>query len=143
LVSTYLFFKSYNEGQDKIKSLTADNDGKTKAASQANADLDQIKSMIGAAATDKIETVGESTKKDLEKYGKNIPAADQNYRYLAKSLATERDAANKQVAELTAEKTALTEKIKTDESAHTAAIAEYTQKLTDATNDLKAEREKF
>jgi hypothetical protein len=142
-VTTYLFFKSSSEAQDKIKSLTSDNDAKAKAAQQANAESEQFKAMIGAATTDKVEGVQEATKKDLERYGKGLPASEQNYRALTKGLATELANANTRIAEVTAKEKELTEKVKSDEAAHAAAIGEYTTKLTAVSKDLADERTKF
>ncbi|HEX3726871.1 MAG TPA: hypothetical protein VHV08_11540, partial [Pirellulales bacterium] len=73
IVSTFLLFRSYQDAQEKIKAITSDNDAKSKAAQLANAESEQYKSMIGAASTDKVEAVQDSTKKDIEKYSKNTP----------------------------------------------------------------------
>src|SRR5437764_14392512 len=88
-VSMFLFFRNYQEEQLKNKTLVTDNDTKKKAADAANLESEQYKVMIGAAPTDKAEAIGEAAKKDIETYGKGIPAEKQNYRELTRFLATE------------------------------------------------------
>jgi hypothetical protein len=143
IVSTYLFFQNSREAQDKIKALTSENQNKDKAAGDAVRESEQYKAIIGAATTDKLDGIQESTKKDLEKHGKNVPEGKQHYRFLVESLGAELAGANTRITELTAQKKELDDKIKTDEAAKTAEIAEYKKKLADTTADLEGERKKF
>ena len=143
IVSTYLLFRSYGDAQDAMKALKTDNDNKAKQTAQANAESEQFKGMIGAATTDKVEGVQETTKKDLEKHGKGLPASEQNYRALVKALAAELANANTRITEITAKEKELTDKVKADEAAKSGEIAEYKSKLDTFSNDLNEERKKF
>jgi hypothetical protein len=143
IVSTYWFFSNYREAQDKMKALDDDNKAKAKQTAQANAESEQFKGMIGAAATDKVESVQENTKKDIERFGKGLPASEQNYRALVKALATELANANTRITEITAKEKELTEKVKNDEAAKNAEIAEYKNKLDEFEKDLMGQKEKF
>jgi hypothetical protein len=143
IVSTYMFFSSYQKVNEANKALVADNTSKDTAARAANEESTALKNMIGAGATDKAAEAEARTKKDMEAYGKGIPEANRNYRFLVEHLGGELKTANTRIAELTGQNTSLAEKIKSDEAAKAAEIAKYKETLEKTAADLKAEREKF
>lgn len=143
IVTTYMFFSSYQKVNEANKSLIAENASKDSAARAANEESTALKNLIGAAATDKTADAEARTKKDMEAYGKGIPEANRNYRFLVEHLGGELKTANTRIAELTGQNTSLAEKIKTDEAAKAAEIAKYKETLEKTAADLKAEREKF
>jgi hypothetical protein len=143
IVTTFFFFNSYKGEMEKNKSLATENSQKDTAARTANSESEQYKSIIGAAATDKVDAVQATVKKDLDTYGKTIPEGKQNYHFLVEFLGTELQNANARIADITAHEKELDDKVKSDEASKNPEIAKYTKELADATKDLDSERSKF
>jgi uncharacterized protein (UPF0333 family) len=143
IVTTYFFFSSAQKEKEANKALASDNSNKDNQAREAARESEALKSTLGAAMTEKSADVDARTKKDAEVYGKGIPDANRNYRFLVEQLGTELKTANTRIAELTAQNKDLTDKIKTDETARNAEIAKYKKTMDDMAADLKGEREKF
>jgi hypothetical protein len=143
IVTTYMFFSSYQKEKESNKALAVDNTTKDTSARNANEEATLLKSLIGAGASDKTAEVEAQTKKDVETFGKGIPEASRNYRFLVEQLGTELKTANKSIAELTAQNKGLADKIKTDEAAKEAEIAKYKETLDKTAADLKEQRETF
>jgi len=143
IVTTYMFFSSYQKEKEANKSLASENTSKDNAARDAIKESEAFKTAIGAALTDKSPDVDGRIKKDLETYGKGIPEENGNYRFLVEQLGTELKTANTRIAELTAQNKELADKVKSDEVAKSAEIAQYKKTVADTANDLKSERDKF
>ena len=143
IVTTFLFFRNYQTEQISSKAADTKRTEAETAARNAIAESQDYKNMIGAATTDTKDTIAAASKKDLEKHGKTLPESEQNYRALVKFLSTELAGANTRIAEITAQKAELAEKLKADEAAKIAEIAKYTDTVTTTAKDLESERQKF
>jgi len=142
IVTTFLFFRNFQEAQEKIKGLTSEN---SKAQEAARGAIDESTKLKGLVDTklEKIEAVEEAAKKDFTAHGKGLAEADQNYRNLVGHLAKELAGANTRITEITASEKALTDKIAADEAATKEAIAKYTATIATTSKDLEDERKKF
>ncbi len=143
IVSTYMFFSKFQEEREKSKALTADNAKQMKAAADARDESDAVKVKIGAESKDTKESIDARAKKDFETYGKGIPEANQNYRYLVEQLGSELKNANTRIAEITANETKLNDKIKSDETDKEKEIEKYTQTVSATAEDLVKSRKAF
>jgi uncharacterized protein (UPF0333 family) len=143
-VTTYMFFSSY---QKVVASETSARDKETKAVEAARKALEEtlmMKMMIGAAENDDVKSSVMANKdKDMQKYGKGIPDANKNYRFLVEQMWTQLQTANTQVVELTTQKKDLDAKLKANDEAKKAEIAKYSESFAAADKDRNDEREKF
>ncbi len=142
IVTTFVFFNSYKEGQERIKQLEADNATKDSAARTAVEESSRIKGLLDPKV-DSTQAVEETAKQDFEKYGKTLAEADQNYRALVAHVYKELVTANNSIAEVTAQKTELADKLEAEEKATKKAIDEYTATITQVTQDMQARQEQF
>lgn len=136
IVTTYLFFTRFQEEREKSKALTSENAKQTKMAADMRDESDAVKIMIGADSKENKESIAAKTKKDFDAYGKSIPEANQNYRYLVGQLGTELKNANTRIAEITANEATLNEKITTDEADKEKEMKEYTDTVAATGDDL-------
>jgi hypothetical protein len=143
IVTTYLFFRSYQDEKEKNKTLVADNGNKDKTARDAVAESEALKNMIGATLTEKSDAISAKTKKDMETHGQGIPEGNQNYRALVEHLTTELGKYKAGNSELTAHAKELADTLKTNDDAGKAEIAKYTAQLTETAADLEKRRKEF
>ena len=134
IVTTFVFFNSYKEGQERIKTLEADNNTKSEAARQALEESSKIRGLLDPKL-DKTEAVDEASKQDFEKYGKGLAEADQNYRALVEHVNKQLVAANTSITDITAQKKELADKLAAEEAATKKAIEEYTATIAKVTKD--------
>jgi hypothetical protein len=94
----------------------------------------------------KLENTDAMTKaanEDFEKYGKGLADVDRNYRALVAHVNTELVTANNSIAEVTAQKKELADKLAAEEDATKKAIAEYTTTIAKVTQDAQAQQKQF
>ena len=141
IVTTFLFFRNFQEAQEKIKGLTSENSKAQEAARNAIDESTKLKGLVDTKL-EKIEAVEEAAKKDFAAHGKGLAEADQNYRNLVGHLVKELAGANTRITEITASEKALTDKIAADEAATKEAIAKYTETIATTSKDLEEEAQK-
>ncbi|MEX2112947.1 MAG: hypothetical protein WD845_07160 [Pirellulales bacterium] len=142
IVTTFVFFNSYKEGQERIKQLEADNSTKDQAARTAVEESSRIKGLFDPKV-ENTEAVEEAAKQDFEKYGKGLAEADQNYRALVAHVNKELVTANNSITEITAQKKELADKLAAEEAATKKAIDEYTTTIAQVTQDMQARQKQF
>ena len=96
-VTTYLFFRQSEEAFKKAKDNQDEAAKKTQLCDKANEDADELKRLIGAAKTDKVEAVKTQFDEDMKKYGGTYPDEVRFYRPL---LAKLNDIVNEKSANL-------------------------------------------
>jgi hypothetical protein len=143
IVTTYMFFSNFQLERDKGKALVTENGKLTKDASDARMDSEECKKTIGADSKDNQDAIKAKARKDFDTYGKSIPEANQNYRYLVEQLGTELKNANTRIAEITANETKLSDKIKSDEADKRKEMEIYTQTVAATADDLVGVRKTF
>jgi hypothetical protein len=143
IVTTYMFFSKFQEERDKGKALVTENGKLTKDASDSRNDSEECKRTIGADSKDNQEAIKTKARKDFDTYGKSIPEANQNYRYLVEQLGAELKKANTRITEITANETKLSDKIKSDEADKQKEMEKYTQTVATTADDLVGVRKTF
>ncbi len=142
IVTTFIFFNSYKEGQERIATLQADNSSKDQAARQAVEEGSQIKGLLDPKL-ENTQAMQEAAKQDFEKYGKGLADVDQNYRALVAHVNTELVTANNSIADITAQKKELADKLAAEEAATKTAVEQYTATIAKVTQDAQDQQKLF
>ncbi len=142
IVTTWVAFRSYQDGQENIKSLTTKSKADSDKAREAADESAGFKAIIDPKL-DKLPAVQEAAAKDFEAHGKGIAEADRNYRNLIDRMAKELSEANTRATEAMAQAKGFEDKIKADEVAAKAQFAKYTETIATITGEMKAEHDKF
>lgn len=142
IVTTFVFFNSYKEGQERNKTLEADNQSKDQASRAALEESSKIRGFLDPKL-DQAKAVEEVAKADFEKYGKGLAEADQNYRALVEHVNKQLVAANTSITDITAQKKELADKLAAEEAATKKAIEEYTATIAKVTKDLEDQQAQF
>ena len=142
IVTTFLFFRNFQEAQERIKGLTAENNTKDQAARTALEESAAIRSLMDPSQ-DKVESVQQAAAADFEAHGNGLAEADQNYLGLVDHMAKQVADANTRITEITAHETELADKLAAEEEATKKAIAEYTQTIQKVTADLEERKKQF
>ncbi len=143
IVMTYFFFSGYSEEREKAKSMAEQKASADTAMRQAVDEFDRIKLLIGAAQPDKIESIEEAARADMQTHGEGLVESKQNYRDLVKHMSEKLHEYEAMNTKLAAETKELNDKIKTNEEAAKAEVAKYMADSKQAETDRDAERKKF
>ena len=142
-VSTFIFFSQYREARDRATAATQKASEDSNRARDALAQMEQLKKMVGFAATDTVESIQGLFNGDMDKYAKTYPKDMQFYRPALTRMAEalkEKDESltNEQasVAKLKADLVALDNFTKVE-------IAKHDQNAKDAQKDKEDETNKF
>ena len=144
-VTTYLFFRSYEEADIKAKSNLAERDKATKLAAKNDDDVKELKRLIfGVASTEKVDTITTTTfNDDMKKYGGSYPEEARFYRPLMEKMSKTIDEKNATLA-LTEDNV---KKLEADfavrEASKQPQIDDFKKAAEDAGKDLDSERSKF
>lgn len=142
-LSTFVFFKDYQEADSRAKKDAQAAIEKSQALTTTVDELNKLKQFIGLKADDDVKKVESTFTDDMNKYGASLPAEKKFYRDALEasfaslnSIQAQLTAAKDEITQLKAvnsafEKTA-TEKVTASEDAKAKALA-----------DLEAERGKF
>ena len=143
-VTTYLFFRQYEEADIKAKNNEAE---RNKAAMQARDNegyMDELKRLIGVAKTEKMDSVTNTIfNEDMKKFGGSYPEEARFYRPLLEKMAktidetnAKLDLADKKVKKLEAD-------FAVREANKQPQIDKFEKAAEEAGKDLAGEREKF
>jgi hypothetical protein len=143
IVTTYMFFSSYSQERDRAKSLAEKASASDTAASKANTEAEEIKTMLGGDPSQTAEAAKETAKTDMQTYGEGLAESKQNYRALVQHLGEKLREYEAMNTKLTAETKDLTAKLATNEQASQAAMAKYKAEVDKTATDLDGERKKF
>ncbi len=142
IVTTFVFFNSYKEGQERIATLQADNASKDQATHQALDESSVIKGLLDPKL-ENTEAMTKAANEDFEKFGKGLADVDQNYRALVAHINTELVKANNSIADITAQKKELADKLAAEEAATKKAIEQYTATIAKVTTNAQTEQKQF
>lgn len=143
-VTTYLFFRNYEEASVKAAKNAADLDKASKLALKNEEDANTLKKLIGLQPTDKVETISTTTfTEDMKKFGAGYPEKSRFYQPLLAEMfktITERsgqlDEAKAKIAKLEAD-------FATREASKQPQIDDFKKAAETASKDLTDERTKF
>lgn len=143
-VTTYLFFRQYEEATTKATTAAADLAKTTRLASKNEDDANELKRLIGVAKTEKIETITSSTfQADMKKYGASYPDVDRFYRPLLEKMQKTIDAKNAELAEATIKLQKFDNEFNVREANKQPQIDQFKEAAKKASDDLESERGKF
>lgn len=86
-VTTFLFFRQYQDAVVKADAATEEAQKERTAASNMLTDANRLKEIVGFATTDAVATIDEAYNADMEKYAGALQGADRNYRKVLEHLA--------------------------------------------------------
>jgi len=142
-VMTFMFFRQYQEATTKF--MAADQKAKEQEETARNVltENNQLKEMIGLAATDKMDTATTEFNKDMETYGANYDQANRNYK---KILAYLFDVVQKKNTALASEQDQvkkLTDSLASFEQNKQPQIDQHAEAAKKAGGDVLAMRQQF
>lgn len=143
IVTTYLFFRNYSDEREKSKALETANKQKDDAARSALAETELVKTVIGAAQTEKQDDVKKAADDMINLHGEGLAESKRNYRALVDHMVDKLRKNEAAIKDLTRQVDDLNTKLKTNSEAAAAEVAQYTAKLDATAADLAKERETF
>jgi hypothetical protein len=143
-VTTYLFFRQYEEADIKAKNNATERDKKATLAVKNEDDANELKRLIGVAKTEKVDAITTTIfSEDMKKFGGSYPEDVRFYRPLLEKMQKTINEKNVEVTKITAESESLKAKILALEASKQPQIDEFKQAAEKAGTDLADERSKF
>lgn len=143
-VTTYLFFRQYEEADIKAKSNLAERDKATKLALQNEDAANELKRMLGIAKTEKVETITSTMfAEDMKNYGGSYPEEVRFYRPLMERMAKTIDEKNVELKEAKDQVAKLEADFAVREANKQPQLDDFKKAAQKASQDLDSERDKF
>ena len=142
-VTTFMFFRKFEEAEIKEKSATAKTAESLKKELEAQEEATALKKVLGAGPRDTRQVIEDNAKEDIKAFGANFKEADQHYRQLVKYLHTELAASNALFVDAKQREEQLKAKLAAEEKVKLAEIAKYKDTFDKSVTDLNAERVNF
>jgi hypothetical protein len=142
-VTTFIFFKDYQEADSKSKKDAQKAAESDKRLVDAQTELNELKNVIGIKPESTLETAKTEFEADMEKFAKGLPAEKRHYR---QTLAEASNAREKVSAELTDAQDQIGKLNEVNAAYQKAAnqqVAAATAAKDKALADLQAEQAKF
>ncbi|MEN6406722.1 MAG: hypothetical protein ABFC77_09640 [Thermoguttaceae bacterium] len=143
-VTTYVFYRQYDEAAIKAKANLDEATKKGQMASKNEEDANTLKGLLGVAKTEKVEAIASTLfADDMKKYGGSYPEDTRFYRPLVEKMGKTIDEKNAALAQAEAKIQKLEEDFRVREANKQPQIAELKKAADDASKDLAGERSKF
>lgn len=144
-VTTYLFFRQYEEADLKATKNAADLTKATNLAVANENDVKELKRLIfGAENAEKVDAITSGTfAEDIKKYGLAYPEDVRYYHPLLEKMAKTIDDKNKDVAEAQAKVAKLEANFAVREANKQPQLDDFQKAAERANEDLTSERSKF
>jgi hypothetical protein len=143
-VTTYLFFRQYEEATAKAAASANDLAKMTRIAAKNEDDANELKRLIGVAKTEKIETITSATfQADMKKFGAGYPDVDHFYRPLLEKMQKTIEAKSTELADATAKLQKYENDFNVREANKQPQIDQFKEAAKKASDDLESERGKF
>lgn len=142
-VTTYLFFRQYEEATLKATTAAADLAKVSRVSAKNEDDANELKRLIGVQKTEKIETVSSTFQADMKKYGASYPDVDRFYRPLLEKMQKTIDAKSAALAEATTNLQKFDNDFHVREANKQPQIDQFKQAAEKASADLASEQGKF
>lgn len=142
-VTTFMFFRKFEEASLKAKSNLEQANTERLKAETTEKDNAELKRLIGAAATDKMDAIHEEVNKEMETYAANFQEDSRNYRKVLKYLFETIRKKDSTIAEL---QVALQDEKTNRELVETVKqpqVEQFKSAQDAAQKDLAEERDKF
>jgi len=143
-VTTYLCFRQYEEADIRAKAADVKAAEKTKLATKNEQDANDLKGLIGVAATEKVDAITSTTfNGDMKKYGGSYPAVDRFYHPLLEKMAKTIDEKNAALVQAVNNLQKRDNEFAVREANKQPQIDDLTRARDEASKDLASERTKF
>ena len=134
-VTTYLFYRQYDEATVNAKNNAAEANKKARLAAKNEDDANELKRLIGAAKTEKADAITAAFNEDMKKYGGGYPEESRFYRPLLEKMLRTIDEKNAELADAKAELQKLGDQYKMREASK--------EQRDKARRDLAGEQSKY
>lgn len=141
-VTTYLFYRQYDEASLKAKSNLEDASQKAQLAAKNESDLNELKRMLGVK-NDAVDAITTAFNKDMATYGGAYPEESRFYRPLIEKLAKTIEQKNTELADAKSQLKALGDEYKVREANKDPQIEKFKEEQKKAADDLASEQSKF
>jgi hypothetical protein len=142
-VATFLCYRQYTDTAKSLKTAQEDNNKKQTEAQAAGEEVKELKRLIGAAESDKIEDVRTQFTNDMKKYGGAYPQESQFYRPLLEKMLQTKQDLEKELLTAKTEIDQLKDKYATREAGKDAQLKQFDDKMSQVTQDLSSRSETF
>jgi regulator of replication initiation timing len=143
-VTTYLFFRQYEEATIKANNSAVELAKVTKLAAKNDEDANELKRLIGMAKTEKVDAITSTIfSADMKKYGASYPEVDRFYRPLLERMSKTIDEKNAALALVNTKLQKYENDFSVREAQKQPQIDQFKQAAEKASTDLDSERGKF
>lgn len=142
-VSTYWFFKLYDEQYAKASQLQKDVAQANTLARNDRDEINELKRMIGYAPEDTLETIRTAFDGDMQIYGATFPEENRFYRPILESMNRELVAVTQREAASVAREQDLKNRLAAVETTKDKQIEAFKQNMDKIAADVAGERNKF
>ena len=142
-VTTFLFFKSYDEATQTAKKQEEEANTQRATARQLIEKNNELKEMMGFKAEDAVDKIREYFNEDMTKFAGNFPEEERFYHQLVKGLHSVIVDKNAELDSKTTEIAVLKAYTGQTEIAAQEQVKQHEKAAGDARDDLAGEREKF
>ncbi|GAB4128108.1 hypothetical protein [Thermopirellula anaerolimosa] len=142
-VTTYLFFRQYDEQYRKAQTAAEEAANANNAARSAQTDLNTLKTILGFSTTEAMDKITQDVKTEMDTYAADLDESQKNYRAVVKHLF---DTLQAKSATLVATEQKLRDaetKIAQLEQSKAPLIAQQQNRADAAEQTLAQERQKF
>lgn len=142
-VTTFLFFRRYEEAEIKAKAAQEQATKESTRASAKSEEANRLKQLMGFAVTDEIPAIEAKFAEDMQLYAGTFTEDQRFYRPLVKQLFDTITARNTELTALKAEIQQLKDALAVREASKDGQIQTLDAAMKKAGDDLVAERNKF
>jgi hypothetical protein len=142
-VTTFMFFRNYEEAERKAAEASKEANEKMSAARLTQEENNELKRLMGFDATMDLQAVNENYAKDMQTYAANFPEENRFYSPVLAYLHTVIQEKNQQLAEADTTIQELKDHNAAREREKDPQIEQFQTAAAKAREDLSAEQEKF
>ncbi len=142
-ITTYVYFKSYDDASKQVASLKSDNQNSQRLAQQTQEEMNTLKELMGFSADDNLATIQEGHKRDMEAYAAAYPEDEQKYRKLVENQASEIRAIGRRELESQQRERDLNQQYAALEAENSGRVQKYLEEMNTIKVDADGERDTF
>jgi len=142
-VTTYLFFRQYEEADIRAKSNAAEATKKAQLAEKSETDANELKRLIGAAKTEDVEAITTLFNGDMNRYGGSYSEESRFYRPLLEKMLKTIEEKNGELKDAKDEILRLEDQYAVRESNKDPQMKRFQEERDKANQDLADEQSKY
>lgn len=140
-VAAYVGWKSYSDAQKQIAQLQTDKAASDQAATNMQADKEQLLKWTGVGAFDNLNDVKERVEADLNKWGATFPEDQRSYRKIVEYLTQENQAIAGREAKAKEDLKDLKDRLLAVEAENAKKVEQFQAQMQAAEQDAAQERD--